>query len=907
MADQSIQTSGGAAVQGDAQVSRDFIGRDQIVININWQAAPFALPQPDLAQLRADYLAYLRQAYQYLDFKGLPQVEKIAQQLPLDAVYVPLRARPEMPKGDTWLRVAGRLWKGEAPDEDSVPEPGLLGRAAPAEPVPADEALGQAPALVILGDPGAGKSTLLKVLALGLARLDDGPLPILLPLNAYADALAREETSLHQFLATYFATRQHCLKDLAPLFDAALAAGQAVVLLDGLDEVQASRAFLVRLVQDFAAEHIPGPGSDGGPVPGNRLVVTSRIVGYREAPLDGVRWRTYTLVDFGRDEIERFADGWTLAFEVATHGDTEVARTAAAQERDELLAAIWGSPGIERLASNPLLLTILALIKRQGVSLPQRRVELYELYLRTLINAWNKARSLDQRPVGPEMDYLETVQVLAPLGLWLRESNPTAGLVSRAALEDWLTAYYRHEWELAPGPARREAREFLRAVNRYSNLLVERGQDQFGFLHLTFEEMLAAKGIAAQAQLGPEGAVAIILRYLSDPAWRETILLAVGALGVVAQQPLAAGEVLKRLCDEVLPGEQAGRNVVIAGEALLDAGEVGVGRKAAARITACLVSTMQAAAAPARTRREAGLILGRLGWLPDDLDSLVEIPSGPFLYGDLRKQSQIHRPYWMSKYPVTNFQFARFLDDDGYLRRELWSDDGWAWRMGTYDSKAPDYLKDWLARRPPKRRDRPFWWDDAKWHNPIFPVVGVSWFEAEAYANWLTDKLQVASSKQQVWRGGQLVTHDLQPGPVRVRLPTEEEWERAARGVDGREYPWGTRFDFCRLSCAEAWEGKESIQWEKWIIRVPEYAATTAVCTYPQGASPEGLWDAAGNVWEWTASWYEAAKTNRVVRGGSWDLDQRRARCASRDWFDPDFYLNFVGFRVVVSLASSDC
>ena len=210
------------------------------------------------------------------------------------------------------------------------------------------------------------------------------------------------------------------------------------MLLDGLDEVQTQRGFLVRLVQDFAAEQIPSPGRGEGPVPGNRLVVTSRIVGYRDAPLDGPRWRTYTLVDFGREEIERFADRWTLAFEVATHGDTELAREAAARERDELLAAIRGSPGIERLASNPLLLTILALIKRQGVTLPQRRVELYELYLRTLISAWNKARSLDQRPVGPEMDYLETVQVLAPLGLWLRETNPTAGLVSRPALEGWL-------------------------------------------------------------------------------------------------------------------------------------------------------------------------------------------------------------------------------------------------------------------------------------------------------------------------------------------------------------------------------------------------------------------------------------------------------------------------------------
>jgi hypothetical protein len=250
--DPSIDTGGGAFVGGDAQAGGDFVGRDKITIQITWPAVPFTLErQPDLARLRADYLAYLRQAYQHLDFKGLPQVEKIAQQLPLDAVYVPLRARPEMPEGETWLRVAGRLWRGESLPEDGEAE-GLerahaeAGRAVPAEPVPADRALGEAPALVVLGDPGAGKSTLLKVLALALARQAEGPLPILVPLNAYAAALEQGEVSLHDFFPRYFATRQHCLHGLGPLFDAALEAGQAVVLLDGLDEVQANRGFLVR-------------------------------------------------------------------------------------------------------------------------------------------------------------------------------------------------------------------------------------------------------------------------------------------------------------------------------------------------------------------------------------------------------------------------------------------------------------------------------------------------------------------------------------------------------------------------------------------------------------------------------------------------------------------------------------
>jgi len=896
--DPSIDTGGGAFVGGDAQAGGDFVARDKITIHVTWPAAPFTLErQPGLAGLRADYLAYLRQAYQHLDFRGLPQVEKIAQQLPLDAVYVPLRARPEMPEGETWLRVAGRLWRGEGLPEDGAGEgPGRVypepGRAAPAEPVPADRALGEAPALVVLGDPGAGKSTLLKVLALALARQTEGPLPILVPLNAYAAALEQGAISLHDFFPRYFATRQHCLHGLGPLFDAALEAGQAVVLLDGLDEVQANRGFLVRLVRDFAAEHIPEPSPGAGPVPGNRLVVTSRIVGYREAPLAGPRWRTYTLVDFGREEIERFAGRWTLAFEVAVHGDTEVARRAALGERDDLLAAIFATPGIERLASNPLLLTILALIKRQGVTLPQRRVELYELYLRTLINAWNKARSLDRRPVGPEMDYLETVQVLAPLGLWLRETNPTAGLVGRAALEGWLAEYYRREWELAPGPARRQAREFLEAVHRYSNLLVERGQEQYGFLHLTFEEMLAAKGIAARAQLGPSGAVDAILRHLDDPNWQETILLAVGALGVVAQQPRAAGEVLRSLCGQGLAGEAQGRNVILAGEALLDVGEVGVGRRAAARITDCLVETMQGVDVPPRTRRQAGLILGRLGWWPDDLDAFVEIPPGPFLYGGDGELREIAKRYWIGRYPVTNGQYARFVGDGGYRRRELWSEEGWAWREGSYDSQVKEeWLRDWLAKRPPERRDRPFWWDDPEWNNPIFPVVGVSWFEAQAYCTWLTGRFQVSGFRFQVWRDGQLETLNPKPGTLLARLPA-----------------WGEAFDRRRLNCAEWWAGREFSEedkWEDWLgSEQRSEAGTTAMATFPEGTNPAGVWDGAGNVWEWTVSRYEPKSEWRVVRGGSWDSDQRDARCAFRGWLTPDYWSGNLGVRVVVSRAS---
>jgi len=878
----------GSHVGGDVEMhdGSTFAGRDLVQYNFTFQVAPFR-PPPDLAGLRAAYTDYILSTHRYLDFKGVPQVEKVATLLPLEQVFVPLHARPAAPEADTWrrLRLAGREM-GEVEETFHLQE--LLAPAEGAGPLPIDQALNKEAALVILGDPGAGKSTLLKHLALHLAHDQEGPLPILLPLNAYAEMLQREEMGLQAYLARYYAARRKDLEGVGTLFDEALCKGQAVVLLDGLDEVQARRLFVNQLVEDFVAAHRAQEG--------NRFIVTSRIVGYRDAPLvsvlGGATWPVYTLTDWGREEMEHFAARWTLAFEIATHGDTPETHAAAEEERQDLLAAIVPGSGIERLASNPLLLTIMALIKRQRVTLPRERVKLYELYLETLISAWNKARALDRRQVGPDVDYLETVQVLAPLALWLREENPTAGLVGRERIEGWLTGYYQREWDEPRGPARQHARTFLASVRRYSNLLVERGKGQYGFLHLTFEEMLAAKGIALlEDQEGLTAAMEAIRQHWLDPVWRETLLLTVGVLGIVGQRPFKAGQVLRQLCAGDLPGADRGRNVLLAGQALADVGEVGADRRSAAVVTDRLVGVMQDRDTPAPARRDAGHLLGRLGWEPEGgLDVWVEVPPGPFLYGDGKERRVLQAPYRISAYPVTNRQFARFVEAGGYGRRQCWSAEGWAWRTGTYDSQAPDGLQDWLSGRPPEKRDRPFWWGDERLGSPLCPVVGITWFEAQAYCRWLA------------------LEAGLDPGgPAAPRLPAEEEWERAVRGTGGREYPWGEEWNRTRLNCAEWWAGREfpdsdNDEWHKWpgSGEFKEANPTpTAVVTFPEGVNPAGLWDGAGNVWEWTGSWYIEGEY-RVMRGGSWYNDERRTRCAFRVYDHPDFFsFYFYGFRVV--------
>jgi formylglycine-generating enzyme required for sulfatase activity len=172
-------------------------------------------------------------------------------------------------------------------------------------------------------------------------------------------------------------------------------------------------------------------------------------------------------------------------------------------------------------------------------------------------------------------------------------------------------------------------------------------------------------------------------------------------------------------------------------------------------------------------------------------------------------------------------------------------------------------------------------------------VLAVSWFEAEAFCAWL-----------QEW----LKSQNLIGEKETVRLPTEAEWEFAARGKDARKYPWGNTPE---PTVEHANYGDSKIE------------RPTAVGTYPRGKTPEGLFDLAGNVWEWCLDWYdekyyiECKKkgvvknprgpqdgVGRVLRGGAFWNDTNELRSARRYFFNPAFRNNLVGFRVVVSAES---
>jgi len=244
-------------------------------------------------------------------------------------------------------------------------------------------------------------------------------------------------------------------------------------------------------------------------------------------------------------------------------------------------------------------------------------------------------------------------------------------------------------------------------------------------------------------------------------------------------------------------------------------------------------------------------------------DNMVLIPAGTFIRGSESKEARDNEQpvreiyldaFKISKYPVTNEEYRRFVEAGGYSTKEYWTKDGWEWKER-------------------EKITEPEYWHSRKWNGANFPVVGVSWYEVFAYARWLS---RVTGKK--------------------YRLPTEAEWEKAARGTDGRIYPWGGEFD--KVNC-----NSEEIGLNR----------TSPVGIFPSGQSPYELFDMAGNVWEWCSDWYggdyykkspgknpkgPGSGSNRVFRGGSWYFDSRFVRCAGRDGLDPANRFGSIGCRL---------
>jgi formylglycine-generating enzyme required for sulfatase activity len=271
-----------------------------------------------------------------------------------------------------------------------------------------------------------------------------------------------------------------------------------------------------------------------------------------------------------------------------------------------------------------------------------------------------------------------------------------------------------------------------------------------------------------------------------------------------------------------------------------------------------LLATLEREGATLEERAKAGEMLASIGDPRATAIDRARVPAGPFLFGAKGEKSDAREvdlsEYWIDRFPVTVGAYAQFIDAGGYRDKRLWSERGWAWRSS-------------------QSIERPRFWGEAEWAAylvPNHPVVGVSAYEAEAYA---------------AFRG--------------ARLPTEAEWEKACRGPDGRCYPWGPA-------------------WRDGLCGMRGYGprGTLPIGVFPGAQSPYGVRDMVGCVWQWCADAadedadagdsdpfidpddYEE-NTPRVTRGGAWNTLAWSVTCTSRNGYPPIARFSNLGFRCV--------
>ncbi|MGB7891254.1 MAG: HEAT repeat domain-containing protein, partial [Microcoleus sp.] len=377
------------------------------------------------------------------------------------------------------------------------------------------------PYIVILGDPGSGKSTLLQCLALNWARsplnsVTSQPIPLLIELRTYIRSGESGHCKnflefFHQSPGSICHLNQHQLQEK-------LKAGDAVVMFDGLDEIfdSGKREDVITAIHRFTNEY-----------PRVRVIVTSRIIGYKPQRLQDAEFHHFILQDLNAEQIQDFVRRW--------HELTFTNAMEKARIRDRMERALAYSSTIRDLAGNPLLLTIMAILNR-GQELPRDRAELYNQASRVLLYQWDVERSLvEDSRLDPKTIDAKDKQAMLRRVAYKMQAAPeglAGNIISAEDLENTLTAYLKNKD--FDGPKER-ARLIISQLRTRNFILCYLGADTYGFVHRTFLEYFCASEVVERLYKTPEILreelkTEVFGKHWDDESWQEVLCLIAGLI-----------------------------------------------------------------------------------------------------------------------------------------------------------------------------------------------------------------------------------------------------------------------------------------------------------------------------------------------------------------------------------------
>jgi HEAT repeat protein/GTPase SAR1 family protein len=380
--------------------------------------------------------------------------------------------------------------------------------------------------VVLLGDPGIGKTTLMRYFAVKVARQEGADFglaagAVQLPILVYMRDWARHpERSLLEQMRDY---AENTLQlQLPPGFFEHWTDGQALFLLDGLDEVaeDATRNALVEKINCFLTAH-----------PDNWAVITSRPWGYRPDYFQTESYPHFELELFNKEQINEFIEHWyTNRCESNIEAQTMIRDLQEALQRKDRL---------QELVRNPLLLTMVALIHRYQDVLPKRRYKLYDKAVDTLLKSWDRKGKGENYGEFKHLDREDDLRrVISQLAYWVHtqyetQTTESGTLIEEADLMTQLSQIIRSEYpNVKPNQAEGEAKRFVIFIRDRAGLLNEYGRGRYAFVHKTFQEYLTAEAILKKAEYEDNSDIIydIIKIHLHKPHWREVLLLLVGQL-----------------------------------------------------------------------------------------------------------------------------------------------------------------------------------------------------------------------------------------------------------------------------------------------------------------------------------------------------------------------------------------